>query len=174
VFGCGPICLLTLQVARLMGPTRIIATDLLPHRLAAATSLGATETYQAGGADHDESKAIRAATNGRGLDVVFECAGDQTAVDAAFDAVKIGGAVILCGIPSEDRTSFIASVARRKGLTIKMVRRMKHVYPRAIELVARRMVDVKSLVTHRYTLEQSATAFEVANRREGIKVVIET
>jgi hypothetical protein len=36
------------------------------------------------------------------------------------------------------------------------------------------MVDVKSLVTHRYTLMQAATAFDVANRREGIKVVIET
>lgn len=174
VFGCGPIGLLTLQVARLMGPTRLIATDLLPHRLDAAKALGATATYRAGSAGHDESKAIRAATNGRGLDVVFECAGDQAAVDAAFDAVKIGGKIILCGIPSDDRTTFIASVARRKGLTIKMVRRMKHVYPRAIELAARRMVDVKSLVTHRYTLEQAATAFEVANRREGIKVVIET
>ena len=147
---------------------------MLPHRLGAAKALGATDAFQSSGADHGESKAIRAATNGRGLDVVFECAGDQGAVDAAFDAVKIGGKVILCGIPSEDHTSFIASVARRKGLTIKLVRRMKHVYPRAIELVARRMVDVKSLVTHRYTLQQAATAFDVADRRAGIKVVIET
>jgi L-iditol 2-dehydrogenase len=174
VFGCGPIGLLTLQVARLMGPTRLIATDLLPHRLEAAKALGATDAFQSSGADHDESHAIRAATNRRGLDVAFECAGNQHAVDAAFDAVKIGGKVILCGIPSKDHTSFIASVARRKGLTIKLVRRMKHVYPRAIELVARCMVDVKSLVTHRYTLEQAAAAFEVADRREGIKVVIET
>jgi L-iditol 2-dehydrogenase len=174
VFGCGPIGLLTLQVARAAGATRIVATDLLGHRLDAARALGATEVIQATGADHAESKAALAATKGRGLDVAFECAGDQGAVDAAIDAVRIGGKVILCGIPSDDRTSFVASVARRKGLTVKMVRRMKHVYPRAIELVTRGMVDVRSLVTHRYKLVDAATAFDVANRREGIKVVIET
>ncbi|BCX04229.1 MAG: sorbitol dehydrogenase [Candidatus Roseilinea sp.] len=173
VFGCGTIGLLTLQVARLAGAARLFATDVLPHRLDAAQELGATDVVQAGGETHEESKAILAATGGRGLDVVFECAGAQAAVDAAFDAVRIGGKVILCGIPSDDHTSFVASVARRKGLTIKLVRRMKHVYPRAIELVARGWVNVQALITHRYKLENAPEAFTVANRREGIKVMIE-
>ena len=77
------------------------------------------------------------------------------------------------GIPSIDETSFTASVARRKGLTIKLVRRMKHTYPRAIELVSRGLVDVRSLVTHRFSIEDAAEAFEVAQRREGLKVIIE-
>jgi len=64
-------------------------------------------------------------------------------------------------------------VARRKGLTIKLVRRMKHTYPRAIELVSKGLVDVRSLVTHRFLLENAAEAFAVAQRREGIKVIIE-
>ncbi|MCL6509365.1 MAG: alcohol dehydrogenase catalytic domain-containing protein [Anaerolineae bacterium] len=173
VFGCGTIGLLTLQVARLVGATRLFATDRLPHRLDAAHELGATATLLAGGETHEESAAILTATARRGLDIAFECAGDQDAVNAAFDAVRIGGTVILCGIPSEDRTSFIASVARRKGLTIKLVRRMKHVYPRAIELVARGLVNVHALITHRYKLQDAPTAFEVANRREGVKVMIE-
>ncbi len=173
VFGCGPIGLLTLQMARVAGAARIVATDLLQHRLDLAHELGATETFQSSGNDHDESKAILSATSKRGLDVVFECAGDQHAVDAAFDAVKIGGKVILCGIPSEDRTTFVASIARRKGLTIKMVRRMKHVYPRAIELVARGRVDVRSLVSHHLPLEQSAKAFRIAEERAGVKVMIQ-
>ena len=173
VFGCGAIGLLTLQVARLAGATRLFATDRRPHRLHAAQELGATDVLLAEGEGHEESAAILAATGGRGLDVVFECAGDQHAVDAAFASVRIGGKVILCGIPSEDHTSFIASVARCKGLTIKLVRRMKHVYPRAIELVAHGLVNVHALITHRYKLEDAPRAFEIANRREGIKVVIE-
>ena len=80
---------------------------------------------------------------------------------------------MLAGIPEDDRTSFTASVARRKGLTIKLVRRMKHTYPRSIELVSKGLVDVRSLVTHRFPLEQAAEAFQVAQRREGLKIIIE-
>jgi L-iditol 2-dehydrogenase len=174
IFGCGPIGLLTLQMARLAGASRIIATDLHQHRLDLAEELGATESHLASGENHDETKAILANTNKRGLDVVFECAGDQHAVDAAFDAVRIGGTVVLCGIPSDDNTSFVASVARRKGLTIRMVRRMKHVYPRAIELVSRGLVDVGALISHRIRLEDSEKAFRIAEAREGIKVIITT
>ncbi|NTW09302.1 MAG: alcohol dehydrogenase, partial [Anaerolineaceae bacterium] len=90
----------------------------------------------------------------------------------AFTAVMPGGKVILAGIPAEDRTSFSASVARRKGLTIKMVRRMKNTYPRAIRLVSGGQVDVRSLVTHTFPLEHAAQAFETAERREGLKVII--
>jgi L-iditol 2-dehydrogenase len=64
-------------------------------------------------------------------------------------------------------------MARRKGLTIKLVRRMKHTYPRAIDLVSKGLVDVRSLVTHRFPLDRAAEAFQVAARREGLKVVIE-
>jgi L-iditol 2-dehydrogenase len=81
--------------------------------------------------------------------------------------------VILSGIPADDRTAFTASMARRKGLTIKLVRRMKHTYPRAIRLVERGLVDVQSLVTHRFPLSEFERAFSAAARREGVKVIIE-
>jgi len=70
-----------------------------------------------------------------------------------FAAVVSVGKVILAGIPSGDQTLFTASVARRKGLTIKLVQRMKHTCPRAIELVSKDLVDVRSLETHRFSLE---------------------
>jgi L-iditol 2-dehydrogenase len=171
VFGCGPIGLLTVQLARLSGASNIIATDLLPHRAEAAKSFGANQAFLAEAGQ--EVRPMRAATGGRGVDVAFEAAGEQEAVDAAFAAVVPGGKVILAGIPADDHTTFIASVARRKGLTIKMVRRMKHTYPRAIELVSKGLVDVRSLVTHRFSIEHAAEAFKVAQRREGLKIVIE-
>lgn len=171
VFGCGPIGLLIIQLVRRMGATNIIATDALAHRVDAAKSLGASHAFLA--EDTRELDEIRAATRERGMDVVFEAAGEQAAVDAALAAVLPGGKVILVGIPGNDQTSFNAGTARRKGLTIKMVRRMKHTYPRAIDLVARGLVDVRSLVTHRFPLDQTVNAFQVAARREGLKVMIE-
>ena len=173
VFGCGPIGLLVLQVARAAGATRLIATDLpsVPHRQQAARALGAT-VFPAG-SSHQESADILAVTGGRGVDVAFEAAGENEAVEAAVAAVRPGGRVILAGIPADDRTTFTASIARRKGLTIKLVRRMKHTYPRAIRLVESGAVDVRSVVTHRFPLSASAEAYLAAQRRLGLKVVIE-
>ena len=156
VFGCGPIGLLVIQMTRLAGATSVFVTEPLPHRLEAALSLGAREL-----------------TPGQAVDVAFEVAGEDEAVQAAFNAVKPGGRVLLAGIPAEDRTSFSASVARRKGLTIKMVRRMKFTYPRAIQLVESGKVDVRSLVSHRFPFEQTQQAFMLAQRREGLKVIID-
>jgi L-iditol 2-dehydrogenase len=170
VFGCGPIGLLIIRLAKLSGVLDVIATDKLPWRVDAAKAYGANHICMV--EDRLDSDFMRTATNGRGVDIAFEVAGDQSAVEDAFAAVLPGGKVILTGIPGDDRTAFPASVARRKGLTIKMVRRMKHTYPRAIALVSQGLVDVRSLVTHRFPLERAAEAFVVAERREGLKVVI--
>jgi L-iditol 2-dehydrogenase len=171
VFGCGPIGLLAIQLARLSGAVQVVATDRLPHRLEAARAVGADFVLQAESGSH-ESAAILAATKGRGVDVAFEIAGEDDAVETAVAVAKPGGCVILAGIPGEDHTSFTASVARRKGLTLRMVRRMKLTYPRAIRLVESGQVDVRPLVTARFPLEKTAEAFAAAQRREGIKVVI--
>ncbi len=80
---------------------------------------------------------------------------------------------MLAGIPADNRTSFNAATARHKGLTLKLVRRMKLTYPRAIRLVESGQVDVRTLVTHRYPFEASTEAYTTANRREGLKIVIE-
>lgn len=172
VVGSGPIGLLVLQVARAAGATTRFATDRLTHRLDAAQELGATSVHLARG-ESEESEEILAATFQRGVDVAFECAGENAAVQTAVRAVKPGGKVILAGIPAEDTTSFTASIARRKGLTLKLSRRMKPVFARAIQLVQAGGVDVASIVTHRFPLSEFDRAFRVAEARTGIKVVIE-
>jgi len=172
VFGCGTIGLSVLQIARAAGATRLFATDLpgVPHRLEAARSFGAA-TFEVDGG-HEAAEVLKA-TGGRGVDVSFEAAGDPEAVEAAVAAVKPGGKAILIGIPCEDRTTFTASTARRKDLTVRVVHRMKHTYPRAMQLVASGRADVRSLVTHHFPLAEVAQAFAVAQKREGIKVVVD-
>jgi len=105
--------------------------------------------------------------------VAFEAAGTGDAVRLAMESVRPGGRVVLAGIPGDDAITFQASGARRKGLTIALVRRMNHVYPRAISLVARGVVDLGGLVSGREGLGSAAGAFGEAARRTGLKVVIE-
>jgi L-iditol 2-dehydrogenase len=58
-------------------------------------------------------------------------------------------------------------------LTIKLSRRMKHSYPRSIQLVASGRIELRSLVTHRFPLVEFQKAFAAAQKREGLKIIIE-
>jgi L-iditol 2-dehydrogenase len=171
IFGCGPIGHLLIQLARAAGATRIITTDKLNHRLESAKAFGATAAILA--YDGQEREEVWAAASRNGVDVAFEAAGENEAVETAILATRPGRQVILIGIPDGDRTKFTASIARRKGLTIKLVRRMKYTYARALHLVQQGLINVRSLVTHRYSLLEFDKAFTAARKREGIKVIIE-
>lgn len=171
VIGCGPIGLLLLQAVRTAGAARVVAIEPLPHRREAARRFGADAVLDIGEA-RDPSLFYDALTP-RGADVVFDVVGSTAAIDTAMHAARPGGRVVLVGIPDDDRTEFTASIARRKGLTIAVVRRMKDVYARSIQLVVSGAVDATSLVTHRFELTQADAAFRSAAAREGLKVVVD-
>ncbi len=170
VFGCGPIGLFAIQLARASGATSIVATDVLPHRVEAAREAGATRAELVRGGE--ERAALLAATGGRGVDVAFEVAGEDDAVETAMGLAAPAGTVVVVGIPSVDRMQFTASVARRKGLTIKLSRRMNRVYPAAIRIAEAGLVNLGSVVTCTRPIEEFEAGFATAARREGLKVVI--
>jgi L-iditol 2-dehydrogenase len=170
VVGCGPIGLLLIQVLRAAGADPVAAFDPLPHRRAAAARLGAAAVVDPAGMSTPAD--VRQVT-GEGVDVAFEIAGTGDAVRLAMLAARPGGRVVLGGIPASDQIAFRASDARRKGLTIAMVRRMNEVYPRAIGLAAGSQVDLDSLVTGRFGLAEAPDAMAAAAARTGLKVIIE-
>jgi L-iditol 2-dehydrogenase len=173
ILGCGPVGLLTLQVARISGARAVWMTDLIPERLTKAEKLGARGTF---GADEGDPVAwVMDQTGGRGVDVAFEAAWGEETVAQAAHVARRGGKLLMIGIPREDEALFPGHAVRRKGLTIKYVRRMKHTYPRAIAMVADGLIDVDSIVTHRYPIEEVAEAYDlVASRADGVmKVVVE-
>jgi L-iditol 2-dehydrogenase len=172
VVGCGPIGLLIVSLAQAGGAATVLASDPLEHRQAAATDRGATPVRVPVGTDHRQADA--AVSDGLGLDVVFEVAGEDAALAAAIGLARPGGQVIIVGIPAGDRTSFSASAARRKELTLRLVRRSTAAsFRRAIELAEDRAVDLRSLVTQQVTLRDAPRAFEALIARQGLKVIVE-
>ncbi len=169
IFGCGPIGLLLIQLARASGATTVVATDRLAHRVHAATGLGAIAALVDGGAERD---VLLRATGGRGVDTAIEIAGDDDAIDAAIALARPASTVVVAGIPSGDESTISASAARRKGLDLRFSRRMAHTYPQAIALVEAGLVDVGTVVTHRFALADFDAAFGTAARREGHKVLL--
>jgi L-iditol 2-dehydrogenase len=162
VIGCGPIGLLLIGVLKAAGASSVLAIEPLAHRREAAARMGADQVFDSA-EDLDDA----------GVDVAFEAAGSDSAVGLAMASVRPGGRVVLAGIPGDDAIRFGASLARRKGLTIAMVRRMNEVYPRAISLAERGVLDLGSVVTSRYGLGEVQEAFAAGARRTGLKVIVE-
>lgn len=170
VVGCGPIGLCAIQLARHAGAARVIAVEPLAHRRAAAALLGADLVLDP--ADPEVRSRVLDATGGLGAEVVVEVAGNDDAVGLSVEVARPGGTVVLAGIPGHDSTTFPAGAARRKGLTLKLSRRMKEMYPRTISLAERGVVDLPSLVSDTFALGDVATAFATADARTGLKVVV--
>jgi L-iditol 2-dehydrogenase len=164
VYGCGPVGLLVVQLLSALGIAPIVASDPLPHRSAAAEAMGASIT--------GDPEAV--AAEQRQVDVVFEASGEDAAVAMAVGTIRPGGRIVLVGIPSDDTTSFTAGVARRKGLTFSLCRRMKpRDLPRAIRLATAGRVDFRGLLSERFPLSEGPAAFEALASRRGLKVVVE-
>ena len=173
VLGAGPIGLLTAAVARAAGAAEIVMTEPQAHRRQFARDFVADAVLDP--QTVDVVAEVMRRTGGRGVDVAFECAGAPETPQQAAAMARRGGKLVLCGIPADDTLTLNASTVRRRGLTIKLVRRMKHTYPRAIHLVECGMVDVNPLVTHRLPLDRVPDAFElVAGYQDGVlRAVIE-
>ncbi|MGA3246186.1 MAG: alcohol dehydrogenase catalytic domain-containing protein [Bacteroidota bacterium] len=171
IIGAGPIGLLILQAASLAGMKPIYVVEQLPWRLALVEKYGGIPIDSA---RTDAREKLLIQTLGRGVDVSFEAAWADATIQLAAEMTRPGGRVVLVGIPREDQLTMNHSTARRKGLTILLSRRMKHTYPRAIDLVEKGLIDVKGLVSHRFPLAQLPQAFALnADYRDhAVKVMI--
>ena len=172
ILGAGPIGLSILQLVKLSGADPIYVIDQFPWRLKLAEMYGGVPVNFG---DEDSVAAVRRATGDRGVDVAIEAAWSGSSIQMAADMARLGGRLVIVGIPGNDEFHLKHSTARRKGLTIRMARRMKHVYPRAIHLTEQGMVDLKGMISHRFPLEKTPEAFALndAYADNVVKVVIE-
>jgi L-iditol 2-dehydrogenase len=172
ILGAGPIGLLILQMLKLAGADPIFISDRYPWRLQLAEKYGGIPIA----CDRVPAERVRDFTAGRGVDVAIEAAWADASVDEAAQMCRLGGRLVLVGIPSNDRLLMKASTARRKGLTVLLSRRMKHTYPRAIRLAISGRIDLDGIVSHRFPLVRVPEAFAMnAAYSDGVvKVIIES
>ncbi len=172
ILGSGPIGLSCMTAARLEGAKKIYMTDKLDYRLAVAKKHGADWT---GNPDKNDIVKEINKLQSLGVDVVYECAGQQSTIDQAIEILRPGGKFVLVGIPREDRISFSIDKIRRKEITIINIRRQNRSTKETIELFAAGKVNVDFLITHKFKFEDSIKAFElVAGYRDDvIKAMVE-
>jgi L-iditol 2-dehydrogenase len=159
ILGSGPIGLSVLLAARAAGVRTIYMTDKIEARVQAARKAGADWS---GNPDKSDVVAEILTVEAGLLDAVFECCGDQAALDQAVDLLKPGGKLMVIGIPIFDRVSFDAHRLRRKEISLLNVRRQKFCFPEAIQLIKEGRADVHFMATHEFPLKDTAKAFELA------------
>jgi L-iditol 2-dehydrogenase len=160
VTGAGPVGLLAPQVARAFGADAVTVTDIAHFRLDVARSLS-FDTEVAG-----------EGSGRRDFDVLLECSGGPAARADGLWRLRTNGRAAMVGVPKQDVTLALSRL-NVKELSIGLVNRYAHTWPTAIHLVARRRVDVASLVTHRFPLDKTADALMLAQHvRDSVKTMI--
>ena len=172
ILGSGPIGLSCLLNAQTKNINACYMTDKIGNRIEAGLAAGAVWS-----GNPDKTDIVEAILDqqGAGMDVVFECAGQQQTLDQALEILKPGGKLIMVGIPREDRVSFIIDKMRRKEITLVNIRRQNGCTQKLIDLIASDKINADFMFTHSFKLADSSKAFEmVAKYDDGvIKAMIE-
>jgi L-iditol 2-dehydrogenase len=171
IFGMGPVGLLALQVAKLYGPSKVIAVDLSENvRLKMARDLGADHTIAAG--SQDVIGAIHEQTDGKGADVCIDTAGSRDALDVALHVTKPSGQVVVVGTHGKPEE---IDVERMVTKQLAMIGSWSHTWMNcetALQLLAARKVSTRILITHTFPLKEWKKAFEILLNLQGVKAIL--
>jgi L-iditol 2-dehydrogenase len=173
VLGSGTSGILHIQLARVIGAERIIATDINEYRMKAAKKFGADEVINA---KEDVPTRVKEINEGRLADRVIVCTGAVPAIEQALKCVD-GGGTILFFAPTEPGIDiplpFNEFWMSQTELTTTYAAAPKDI-EEAIELIRSGKVNAKDMITHKLSLEEIGKGFQiVAEAKESIKVVIE-
>lgn len=171
VLGCGPVGLMAVVGARELGASAVQAVDALPERLALARGFGAEPLDLAAG---NVAERVRAASDGRGADVVLEAVGSPQASRLAYDLVRPGGTIAAVGVHTEARFAFTPGEAYDKNLTYRAGRcPARRMMERVLPLAQERRHDLAAIVSHRLPLDEGPRGYELFDRKlEGCTKVV--
>jgi 2-desacetyl-2-hydroxyethyl bacteriochlorophyllide A dehydrogenase len=170
VLGLGPVGLCAVQVARAAGAARIVAVDGVEERLRTARSFGAEAVHLT---EQDPRAAVKAATEGRGVDVAVDAVGHPDALDMAARMARKAGTVSAIGVYAE-RIQVHMGIVWIKALTLTTghANVIGHV-DRVLAMMDAGVLDPGPLVTHHMALSEAAEAYALYDRREALKIVME-
>jgi 2-desacetyl-2-hydroxyethyl bacteriochlorophyllide A dehydrogenase len=169
VLGLGPVGLCAVQAALAGGATKVFAIDSVAQRLEMAGQFGATPVHLT---EEDPKRAVRAATEGRGVDVVVDAVGDPAPLAMAISLVRDAGTVSGIGAYA-GRSEVPMGLAWLKGLTLRLglANVIAHL-DRVLGLLEGGKLDPSPLVTHHMALDEVVDAYALYDQREALKIVL--
>lgn len=179
VFGAGPVGLLAVGVANAFGSSTIVCVDLVPEKLELAKKFGATHTFVStkGDSPNESADKIRALIKGAGLsdspNVALECTGAEPSIQTAVSVLATSGRLVQVGMGKDDVNFPITKCIVKEITVLGSFRYCHGDYPLAVQLVASGKIDVKKLVTNRFTFKEAEQAYKTAAEGKAIKIIID-
>ncbi|MER7584606.1 alcohol dehydrogenase family protein [Kitasatospora sp. NPDC097691] len=169
VVGCGPVGLMALKAAQLMGAAQVLAIDPAEGRRAAAAAQGAVPLDTG----DDLAERVRALTEGRGADVVLEAVGVDASLRSALEIVRPLGTVCAVGAHASEAMPMPTGLAFGKELTLRFaVGDPISSRDRLMRLIRTGRIDPTFLISHRLPLAEAVEGFKLFDAGHATKVVL--
>lgn len=170
VLGCGPIGLIVALVARHAGAKQVIVSDISTYRLTKARELGFTVLDAK---EVNVVEQVRAVTDGKGADVVFEVAGTPVTAQQMVEAVKIQGQIVVVSLFKQPPAVDLALMHFRE-ISLTTTRCYSHAdFSNAVHLLSNGTIDLAPLISHELPLDRISEGFvRMGNPEEALKIII--
>lgn len=172
ILGYGPIGMSVHLAAKASGISDVYVSEKVPERIILAEKKGAS---YAGNPDNSGIEKDFNTKSSHGLDVVFECCGQQDAFETAFHILKPGGKIMIIGIPEFTHWQIPADFGRRKEISIIHIRRQNECLDETLDGLETGKYDVSRMATHHFKFSETQKAFDlVSTYGDGVmKAIIE-
>ena len=160
IYGCGPIGLMAVGVAKPLGAKSVMAADIVEDKLKLAEKMGADYTFNS--TQVDVQQAVLDATDGVGADVVIDYTGNAQAIHTGLSAMRKGGRFVMVGLPNKPIQLDLADEVIYKEASIQGVtgRRMYETWDICADLLAKGQIDLQPVVGGTYPMREFAAAFQ--------------
>jgi len=173
IIGAGPMGIMHTMMAKALGASNVIVSEISEQRLQTAVDFGANIAVNP--AKEDLASRVLEATGGRGADVIIVAVGSQSALEQAFGLVSKGGRVsFFAGLPKgKENVALNANIIHYKETLVSgSFASTPYEFHQTIELAASGKLNVKRIVTYRFGLDSASQAFEAALSGKALKVCI--
>lgn len=171
VLGAGTLGFLCVQVSKALGASFVALTGTRDERLEVGAKIGADVVVNV--EREDPSSEIREATKGKGVDaVIITAAGSAEVLGQAVEVAKRGAEIAIIGLSGRKKSQVDPDQMVFKDLEIKGIFASPNTWEGALHMISSGRVRTEPIISHRLPLERAKTAFEILDRREGIKVLL--
>jgi len=173
IMGAGPMGIMHTMMAKALGASNVIVSEISEQRLQTAVDFGANMAVNP--IKEDLASRVLEATGGHGADVVIVAVGAQSALEQAFGLVRKGGRVsFFAGLPKgKENVALNANIIHYKETLVSgSFASTPYEFHQTVKLAASRKLEMKPIVTHRFGLDDASKAFEAALSGRALKVCI--